>query len=117
MGSPASLLPPSLSAFGCQAQDGAGVVLHFEIQVPLLCVVVKKIRTSPLPELTIPTGTVSVLSVLQGGDDIVAPPQLWRFVPEEVAMVWWLQVPVEDLQARTRFDGQGKVAAEPDVAR
>src|SRR4029077_6303111 len=101
----------------CHAQNWAGIVLHFETQVPLLCVLVKKTRTSPPPELAIPIGTVSVVSVLHGGDDIVAAPQLPRLVPEDVAMFRWLQGPVEDRQARTRFEGYGKFAVEPDTAR
>jgi hypothetical protein len=109
-------MPPSLPT-SCQLQNGAGIVLHFATHDPLLCVLVKKVRTSPLPELTMATGTVSVLSVLHGGDDIVAVPQLLKFVPEDAAMVWWLQVPLDDLQARTRFDGTGKVAADPASAR
>jgi hypothetical protein len=51
-------LPPSV-LMSCQLQNGAGIVLHFATHVPLLCVLVKKTRTSPPPELTIPIGTVS----------------------------------------------------------
>jgi hypothetical protein len=54
---------------------------------------------------------------LHGGDDIVAVPQLARLVPEDAAMVWWLQVPFGALQDRTRFEGIGNVAVDPDTAR
>jgi antitoxin component of MazEF toxin-antitoxin module len=75
VGSPAVVMPPSLPT-SCQLHDGSGLVLHFATHDSLLCVLVKKVRTSPLLELTMATGTVSVLSVLHGGDYIVAVPQL-----------------------------------------